>query len=75
MIDIPLTYNQRKLCEALAKGHHPEMHTPEFCNGFLVALLTLREQLCGIGLAFNEQAAFEFDKYTKIDEWRKQADK
>lgn len=75
MQNIPLTYNQRKLCEAFAKGQHPEMHTAQYADGFIVALLILREQLCGIGETFNEQAAFEFDKYTKIDEWRAQADR
>jgi len=70
---MPLTYQQRKLAEALGEGV-AHFQTSQFCNGYVVALLTVREHLCGIGESFNEQAAFEFDKYTKINDWRAKAD-
>jgi len=74
VIQLPLTYNQIKLATALGKLS-PQHLTAEFCNGHIVAVLTIREELCGIGSTFNEQAAFEFDKLTKLDDWRKVADR
>jgi hypothetical protein len=74
VIQSPLTYNQVRLATALGKIQ-PQHQTPEFCNGHIVAVLTVREEICGIGPTFNEQAAFEFDKLTKLDDWRKIADR
>lgn len=73
-MDKPLFHHQRKLAIALGEGK-PELQTPEFCNGYVVALLIVREHFCNVGDVFNEQAAYEFDEYTNINAWRKQANK